>query len=161
MQISQQLKAALSATAMTIFIVFTPLHPIHCPSLYTVYTLSANSIGKSHHGLSGSTSSAILLVDLVMGFPGQHRQPHHWYIFLWLVRVDIFSRIIGTSCPCMTYEVMWKKRSERREMRERGRPLKRSKSVAGGSSFPQSKENRWRRPRWRPRCRKIRRITCD
>ena len=96
----------LCHTAYTI----TPIHcrspytmtPIHHHSPYTVYTPSASSISTSCYDVSGGTSSTILLVHLVMAFTGQHRQPHHFYIVLWIFRVDIVSHIIGTSYHCMS-----------------------------------------------------------
>ena len=87
---------------LTLLLLFTvillkPLHPIHFHCLYSVYTPSANIISTFRWGLSASTSSEILLVHLVMTCPGQHRQPHYWYVLSWLIRVEIFSHIVDTS----------------------------------------------------------------
>ena len=64
-----------------IVIVFTPFKSFIFIAFTHFYTPSANSIGTSRHGLSGSTSSSILLAHIFIACPGQHRHLHHWYIF--------------------------------------------------------------------------------
>ena len=63
-----------------IVIVFKSLLPIHCHSLCTVHTPSANSIYTPRYGLSVSISLAILLIHIFMAWPGPHRQPYYWDI---------------------------------------------------------------------------------
>ena len=88
-----------------IAILLTPLQPciiysytittMHRHIPYTIYTPSANSCGTSFHGMSGSASSAILLIHLFMECPGLHHQPYYWCILSWYVQSTTVSPIVS------------------------------------------------------------------
>ena len=78
-----------------IVILLTALYPIHCHSLYTLCTPSANSIDTYRYVLSGSTSLARLLGHLFMTWPGRHRQPYYWYILSCHVQFTTVSPVVS------------------------------------------------------------------
>ena len=88
---SSRLSMGSSKLLMTIVILLTPLHPIHCHGFYTI---TPHSLSWSLHHYNPfifivftpfTNPQPIMLVHLIMASPGRHRQPYYWYILSWHV----------------------------------------------------------------------------